>query len=256
MNPQLLEVDNLLTAKYAQIADLSAQLAVSKGTFILPALQIAPWELLWGVGRSTPMATDDHGQATFMPGEPAQIDFWPKTLASGESDNLYMVRRIGQYFPVSAIVGATRVTYSFDLGISNPLACQAFEWECQRQSGLKLWNMAWQLRPDNPVEWHLFAFDYSRREPDPWIPTGIIVDPLLLANRKLLSIGCGFSMTDSSESHDYITINGKKSAVSFTQPVFTAAKPGTYFNVAMQPDAKVMAQPYMITLGNVTVSLS
>lgn len=220
---------------------------------MFPALQTALWEMQWGVGRSKPMVTDDHGKATFMPGEPARIDFWPKTLASGDSDNLYMLRRLMPYLTPAFLQRVTEVTYSFTLGISNPLACQAFEWECQRQIGRKLWNMAWQLRPDNPAEWHLFAFSYSKKS---WIPTGITVDPLLLAGGKLLTIACVFSLANDSVTHDSIEINGKLSSKAFTQPIFTAAQPDTYFNVAMQPDAKTLALPYVITLGNVMVSLS
>lgn len=245
------QVDAALTRDAATIAKQQEEilaLHLHGPTLIFPALQSVPWEMLWGLGRSVPVTTTDHGTAVFTPGEPAVIDFHPKILASLESDNLYLFRRIGPYI---AAANATKVAYGMEISISDLSACQAFEFECQRQIGTSIWNMGIQLLPGNP--WTVRGYNKSI---ETWVPTQVTLDPALLSAGKTLSLLAAFTLSDTGVSHDFLLINGQPNPMALTQPLATAKIEANYFNVAVQPDALQQAKPYQVTMGRVRLHLA
>lgn len=239
----------LLNAKDLAIQQLQQN---AEPTYIFPALQLAPWELLWGVGRSRPVNNPAvHGKATWTSGSPATVDFQPVSLLS-DCDNLYMLRRLGAYVPFADLQMASNFTYSITLAVSDLGAVQALELDYQRQIGPRIWSMGYQLFPASP-QWQIRAFDYTKKS---WIDTGLKLDPALLAPGKTLAIYAEFSCDGQSETHQTLTLNGgPKQQVNFTQPVFFARNSLTEFNVAVQLDAHQIAKPYVATLGDVTVAL-
>lgn len=246
------------TSVQAQLDALQHQVDNPPLTF--PALQSmgqgAPyigWELLWGVGRSHPVSNPPvHGTASLTPGAPATLAFAPAKLAGGESDNLYMLRRLGKYIPPALLAAASRFTLSLRETISDISAPQALEIDYQLQRGTKLWNMGLQLKPSAPF-WILRSYDYVARA---WQSTGITVD------QNKLKPGGGFSMLgewhvdDTSVTLDAVTLaDGQRHVVNMQHPVATAASPADAYNLAIQLDATADAKPYTAIIQDITVSL-
>jgi len=245
-------VDSILELQGAEIIQLQQELLQSQSTLTFPALQAAPWEMLWGLGRSKPMVTNDHGTAAFVPGEPARIIFFPKTLATRESDNLYCVRRLAPYLPGGMLERIRKVTYSLQVGLSDLSACQAIECEWQRQIGLKVWNGGLQFFPGPGTAWTVRAFDYIKGD---WEPLGITINSALLAPGKPLDTSGEFTLSDAGVSYDTLTINGLPVPMNFNQAIGTAKVASEQFNVAFQCDALQDAKSYQANLGRVTLKL-
>lgn len=217
-------------------------------TTILLALQIAPFELLWGVGRSHPVPNPPtHGTALWTPGEPATCDFRPVKL-NGDSDNVYCLRRLGQYIPPSLAV-ATQFTESQTLQVNDPVAVQALETDWHVQIGTKVWNPGLQLLPGKP--WQVRGFDYINKK---WVSLGINFDGnLLLAG---LTLSADYTFTPASLVFNAVSLNGTKHPITFTQPVATAANAAIVFNKAIQCDARSDALPYSVKIGQMVVAYS
>jgi len=213
---------------------------------ILPALQIAPFELLWGVGRSHPVPNPPtHGTATWTPGEPTTCDFRPIKLPGGESDNLYALRRLGAYLPDFS--GITHLQESQTLQVSDPVAVQALETDWHIQISKSVWNPGLQLLPGSP--WSVRGFDYTAKK---WVSLGVTFDGTALASG--LTLAAEYLISPTSLSFVSVTVNGQRTPVSFVQPVVAMANAAMVFNKAVQLDARADALPYIVKIGKMTVS--
>ena len=214
---------------------------------ILPALQMTPFELLWGVGRSHPVPNPPvHGTATWTPGEPAVLDFRPARL-QGDSDNLYCLRRLAQYLPDFS--AAASYTESETYQVSDLSAVQALETDWHIQLGQTVWNPGLQLLPGTP--WQVRGFDYVNKR---WVSLGVTFDGGLLTAG--LSFGAEYGFTSKVLDFVAVTVNGHRTPVNFSQPVTTVATSATVFNKAVQADATSDARPYVLKVGKLTVSYS
>lgn len=215
---------------------------------ILPALQMAPFELLWGVGRTHPINNPPvHGTATWIPGEPAVCDFHPVVL-QGESDNLYCLRRLAAYLPDFS--GMTHLSESEVYTVNNPGNVQALETDWHIQIGTRIWNPGMQLLPGKP-SWTVRGFDYTAKR---WQDLGVSFDGSLLTTG--ISFGGKYIISPTSLSFVSVTVNGQETPVSFVQPAVQAASSAMVFNKAVQLDATGDAKPYVLKVGQLTVAYS
>lgn len=214
---------------------------------ILPALQMAPFELLWGVGRSKPVTNPAvHGTATFTPGEPAILDFHPVVI-SGDSDNLYCLRRLAQYLPDFS--GMSHCLETEVYTVDKPQNVQAVETDWHIQIGKSVWNPGLQLLPGNP--WRVRGFNYTAKH---WQDLGVTFDGNLLTTG--VQFGAEYIISQTSLSFVSVTTNGEATPVSFVQPVVTASTSMMVFNKAIQTDATSDAKPYVLKVGKLTVVYS
>lgn len=212
---------------------------------ILPALQIAPFELLWGVGRTKPINNPPvHGTATYTPGEPAVIDYHPVVLPI-DRDNLYCLRRLASYLPDFS--GMTRCTESEVYTVDNPSNVQALETDWHIQIGKGIWNPGMQLLPGTP--WRVRGFDYTAKH---WTDLGVTFDGSLLT--KGILFGAEYIISPDALTFVSVTVSGVRTPVKFTQPVVQSANSAMVFNKAIQLDATANANPYVLKVGQLTVS--
>lgn len=217
---------------------------------ILPALQSAPFELLWGVGRSHPVNNPStHGTATWTPGEPAILDYRPVLLPT-DRDNLYCLRRMGQYLPDFS--GATQFTESEVYTVSSLTAPEALEVDWHMQPvGAKVYNPGLQLLRGSP-SWTVRLWNQFRGD---WEPSGATFDGnALLAG---LTFGGEYLISPAGLTYVAVTVAGARFPQSLTVPA-VAATPVTkqVFNKAVQTDSDSKANPYTLKIGKLTVSYS
>lgn len=252
--------DSLITQARALLDQLDARLTALESPppppLVLSELQTFPWEDLWLVGRSKKWpAESPHGVAITGGNHPSVTDFHPIVI-QGDSDNLYRMQPLLPRIPATLMNTMRRIVYSFSFGISDASACQAFEFECQRQIKTALWNMAYQLRPGGAGgAFDVFAFDYTHGA---WRPTGAVIGPAAFTGGKMCLVAAEFTLSGAGTTHDAISFNGVRSAIALTQPatIVPAGEAATYFNVAWQPDATARAAPYKIFIDSMSVSLS
>lgn len=215
---------------------------------ILPALQTASFELLWGVGRSNPVNNPPtHGTASWTPGEHATCDFRPIVLPNGESDNLYCLRRLAPYLPDFSSM--THLSESEVYSVDKPQNVQALETDWHVQIGTRVWNPGLQLLPGKP--WSVRGFDYTAKK---WVALGVTFDGSLLT--KGVQFGADYIISPTSLAFTSVTINGEKTPLSFVQPVTMVATNAMVFNKSVQLDATGDAKPYVLKVGQLTVSYS
>ncbi len=216
---------------------------------ILPALQISPFELLWGVGRSHPVTNPlIHGTATWNPGEPSVLDYHPVNIPS-DRDNLYCLRRLGKYVPDFS--GATKFTESEIYTVSDVNAPEALEADLHLQPvGTKVYNPGLQLLRGSP--WSVRLWDHVKKD---WEPSGVSFNGnALLAG---LSIGAEYLISDAGLTYSAVIVQGNRFPQSYFVPVVTAAEvTSQVFNKAVQVDANGTATPYVLKVGQLTVSFS
>lgn len=214
---------------------------------ILPALQMAPFELLWGVGRSHPVQNPPtHGTATWTPGEPAVCDFRPIAIA-GDSDNLYALRRLAAYLPDFS--GMTHLSESVVYTVNTPANVQALETDWHVQIGNRVWNPGLQLLPGKP--WSVRGFDYTAKR---WIGLGVTFDGSQLI--RGLAFGAEYIISPTSLAFVSVTAAGETAPVGFVQPVVTVGESAMVFNKAVQLDAQASAKPYVLKIGQMMVGYS
>lgn len=248
-------IQGVLDTLNAQNASLTSQLAQLEANppLTLIGLQGSPWELLWGVGRSHPVTNPPiHGTASFVVGEPAEIIFAPAVLPSGESDNLFALRRTAPYIPLARLQSASKLTYSLQLGVSDPTAVQALETDLQMQLGTKVWEAGFQFHPGSP-KWTLNVYNKAQGA---WQPTGLTLDPALISGGKTASIVQELAIDPSGLTYTAISLNGTRQSLGIHNPVVTDTHSFNYLNIAVQPDAMASAKPYNVTLGAVSLTLS
>jgi hypothetical protein len=218
---------------------------------ILPSLQIAPFELEWGVGRTHPVQNPQiHGTATWTPGEPSVLDYKPVML-SGDRDNLYCPRRLGQYIPDFS--SATNFSESEVYTVNDITAPEALEvdWHMQAKGSAKIANPGLQLLSGNP-NWQVRGFDYIRKV---WVSLNVTFPgSALLAG---LQFGADYKIDNISMSFVNVYLNGIKFPVTFSQPLAVGSVASSQiFNKALQVDANGSAKPYVLKVGQLTVSYS
>lgn len=211
----------------------------------LVGLQNAPFELLWGVGRSNPVQNPAlHGTASWAQGEPSTLTFKPIKLPN-DRDNLYCVRRLGLSLNQSSVAAATSLTESQTLQVDVLANVEAIETDWHIQAGTLIWNPGLQLLPSGVVRgWQNTAKD--------WVDLTVRFSPQLLLSG--LTLAAEYKMTTQSLIHVAVTINGQRTPVSLTQPVVTAPVAGFVFNKAVQTDANGAAAPYVLKVGQMQVS--
>jgi hypothetical protein len=241
-----------LNSSIESLIRLDNQLS-APGPLVLSELQTWTWEDLWIVGRSKKWPSNSpHGTVSTSGNHPAVSDFRPIKI-QGDSDNLYRLLRLKDRIPADLLPAITKVIYSFSFGISDSTACQAFEFECQRQIGLKIWNMAFQLKPGAPNGfWFVSAFDYTAGD---WKTLSVTIDPALFTGGKMAQLIAEFTLSPLGTRHDALSFNGNRLTVGLEQATATAKGSDNYFNVAIQPDANGAAAPYKISVDSVSVSL-
>lgn len=215
---------------------------------ILPALQNAPFELLWGVGRSHPVNNPPtHGTATWTPGEPAILDYHPVPLPA-DRDNLYCLRRLGQYLPDFS--GATQFTESEVYTVSSLTAPEALEVDWHMQPvGAKVYNPGLQLLPGSP-SWTVRLWNQFRGD---WEPSGATFDGNALLTG--LAFGGEYAITPSGLTYLAVTVGGVRFPQSLTvPPIAVAPVTKQVFNKAVQTDANGQAAPYTLRIGKMTVT--
>lgn len=246
--------DPLIIQARSILDQLDAKLTVlSASSLALSELQTFPWEDLWIVGRSHHWPEGSpHGSAATTGVHPATTAYHPIPI-QGDRDNLYRVLRLGPRIPVGMLPTLTKVVYSFTLSISDPTAPQAFEFECQRQVGTAVANMAWQMKPGAGGQWLLSVFDYIHSA---WRLTPATVSPSLFTAGKSVAISAEFTLTPTAVRHDAISFNGTRSVIGIEQPVAEVANAAIYFNIAMQADANATAAAWSYSIDSVEVHLS
>jgi hypothetical protein len=246
-DPLIVQARSILDQIDQKIAALSAP-----PPLVLAELQTFPWEDLWIVGRSRKWPENSpHGTASTSGVHPAVTDFRPIPVQN-DRDNLYRVLRLADRIPPAMLPAITRVTYSFLLSLSSPASVQAFEFEAQRQVGLTIWNMAWQLLPAAPNHWTLRAFDYAHST---WRDTGAGFDPAILVSGAQIPVSAEFTLTASTAIHEAISINGTRTRIGLEQAAAGATSREDYFNIAVQADANAAAAPWRFSLDSVSVTL-
>lgn len=263
MSPELQQIVNDLAAAIRADEDKDALIATLQNPpLTLIALEQSPWwELLWGVGRSKPINNPpQHGSATFSigkPGQPSVLDFHPLALPTKESDNLYCLRRLASYVPLERLQKARKFTMSYWLQVSDISAVQAVESDYQLQLGQSLWNMGlqfipWTLNADPAkATFNIRAFNYQKSS---WVATGLSIPASFLLSG--MTVLAEFSITDTSETHESLTINGNRKLLGISQPVVSRSNSVNEFNIAFQADATADAKSYRLSVQNVSVSLA
>jgi hypothetical protein len=212
---------------------------------ILPALQMAPFELLWGVGRTKPINNPaTHGIALWEAGEPATCDFRPVPLA-GDSDNLYCLRRLAPYLPDFSAM--THLSESEVYTVDKPGNVQALETDWHIQIGKNIWNPGMQLLPGKP--WTVRGFDYTAKK---WVGLGVAFDGSRLTSG--IQFGAEYIISPTSLAFVSVTVAGVTTPVSFVQPVVLSSTSALVFNKAVQLDATGDAKPYILKVGQLTVA--
>lgn len=224
-------------------------------TSILPALQIAPFELLWGVGRSNPVQNPSiHGTATWTPGEPATLDYHPVKLPT-DRDNLYCLRRLGQYIPDFS--AATKLVESQVLQVSDLSSPEAIEtdWHLQAPTviGSKVLNPGLQLLPTGKAIWTVRLWDHIKGG---WeLASKCTLDGSVLLAGVLF--GAEYYVSPAGLTYNAVTINGIRFAQTYSVPGKDAPPvKQQVFNKAIQVDANGAASPYQLKVGKMTITFA
>lgn len=214
---------------------------------IFAGLQLGSFQALWGVGRTKPITNPPtHGMVTQTPGSPATFDFHPVTL-SGDSDNLYCLRRLVDQVDPALLAQATKFSNSCWIQIDNPGNVQAFEFDLP--TPLNAGTMGIQLLPGKPF-WSIRAFDYPNKH---WVSLeGTNFDPALLANGAVF--GGEYTCDGSQVHHTAALIGTGKITVNYSQNLGQKLSPR--LNAAFQLDATGDAKPYKVSLNNFQISIA
>lgn len=218
-------------------------------TTILPAIQNAPFELLWGVGRTHPIQNPPiHGTATWTQGEPSVLDYKPVAIA-GDRDNLYALRELGSYLPDFS--AATSFTESEIYTVSDITAPEALEvdWHMQAKGSTQIANPGLQLLSGKP-NWQVRGFDYIRKT---WVPLNVTFPGTSLASG--MQFGATYKLINGQLVFVEVDINGLKFPVTFSQALATGkAVAAQVFNKAIQTDCNGSATPYRLKVGALTLT--
>lgn len=224
---------------------------IVNNTFI-PAVQNAPFELLWGVGRTKPIQNPPvHGTATWTQGSPSLLTYAPAKL-NGDRDNLYCLRRMGSY----GLPDFSKATYFCEsqvFTVSDVLAPEALEldWHMQPSGSTKVCNPGIQLLAGKP--WSVRGFDYIKKA---WIDLGVTFDGNILSSGCLIAAEYAVN-PGISFSYISVSINGLKFPLKnpYTQAMTTgSAVTSPVFNKALQTDSSAAATPFTLKVDQLTLN--
>lgn len=211
---------------------------------------------LWYEARSAGAPkTGPHGSINVTVGEPAVDDFHPVALASGSSDNVYLLRRLYPTFSdLQKQILETARFFSIGCKVSlQPLAnVQAFELDYQiRKSNGVVIEIGGQLLPDGTLR----AFDYVKKV---WVALGPKIDLSSMASLDYpVEILIEATCDDKTVTFISVSVNGQKFQVTLSHPVTaTTVLNSPYCNAARQYDAKGSAPAYKGVVGEFTISFS
>jgi hypothetical protein len=221
-------------------------------TFI-PAVQNAPFELLWGVGRSKPIQNPPvHGTATWTQGSPSVLQYNPVQL-TGDRDNIYVLRRMGN-LGLPDFSKATYFCESQIYAVSDVTAPEALEMDWHMQPvGTKILNPGLQLLAGKPV-WSIRLWDEIKSS---WQDAGVTFDGNILAGNGAMFAGEYTVVPGVSFTYVSVSVNGLK--FNLKTPYTQALKVGTavtsmVFNKACQGDCDGLATPFTLKVDQLTLN--
>jgi hypothetical protein len=219
-------------------------------TFI-PAVQNAPFELLWGVGRSKPVNNPPvHGTATWTQGSPSVLTYAPADLPN-DRDNIYCLRRMGN-LGLPDFSKATYFSESEVYAVSDVLAPEALETDWHMQPvGTKIINPGLQFLAGKP--WNIRLWDQVKGS---WQDAGVTFDGNILSGQGALFAAEYTVIPGTSFSCISVSVNGLKFPFKnpYTQPLKNgSAVTSPVFNKAVQADANGVATPYTLKVDQLTL---
>lgn len=181
-------------------------------------------------------------QGGLTPGSPAVAFLKP----TGPYQNQYNVRTVGAPGSANAMtMFRYRLRFMFPTA-ADIAAHQAFEFELQQNVGSRIYNMAWQRRPND--EW--YSFNYGSTS---WEASGIAVGQLIPG--QWIDVEAAFLRgLDETMTHLTLGVDGVSNMVNVTREA-TARTESDYLNAAFQLDGNSIAAPYEMMLQSVGISM-